>query len=74
MANDSYKAAVYEAKHQLLHLTDGPITGFVVVARAVELARSEGPWRGANDPIANALFEVLDELGMLTPDGLDPGV
>ena len=47
---------------ELTDPTDGPVTPFVAIARAIEIARkNKYPLVGIDDPIANALYEVLTE-------------
>ena len=60
----AYHSAVEAIKEELTVPNDGPVTPFVVMARAVRLART-GRYpniQGVHDDvIANALFEVLGE-------------
>lgn len=46
-----------EIKDELLHQTDGTVTSFVVMFRAIELASSN---KYNNSDIANVLYEVLE--------------
>jgi hypothetical protein len=49
-------------KNELLDQTDGPVTPFVVIARAIEISRkNKYPLVGIDDSIANALYEVLTD-------------
>jgi hypothetical protein len=59
---NTYEAAKEEALDYILDTCDGPVTPFVVMARAVELARKAGPHQGCDDPVANALDEALGTL------------
>jgi len=51
-----------EIVKELLDQTDGPVTPFIAIARAIEIARkNKYPLVGVNDPITNALYEVLQK-------------
>lgn len=60
-----------EAQRKIACATDGPVTVFVAISRAITLAREEGPrdLRGPfyTDPIAEALNDLLP---YLTGDGI----
>jgi hypothetical protein len=60
---ETYGGAKARALRVLLSGNDGPVTAFVVMARAVRLARAAGPFDGVDDPIANALDEALAAIG-----------
>ena len=65
MANTFYanKSQGYIANH-LSCRSDGPVTTFVLIARATEVV-SQG---GDPDVVANALYEELKELGAIKGD------
>lgn len=55
-----YETSKAHAYSDITDRTDGPVTVFVAIARAVELARKgRYPVVGIDDPIANALAEFL---------------
>ncbi len=56
---------IINARAELSHTTDGPITRFVLIARACELA-AKG--EVAHDVVANALYEELAERGLMAFD------
>ncbi len=49
-----------EVKREIFHRTDGPVTEFVAISRAIDLVKMNEDWD--NETIANALSEGLDEL------------
>lgn len=53
----------YEAERRISHLCDGPITVFVMISRAVELAAK---YPADRETIANALYDLLGNYGCLT--------
>jgi hypothetical protein len=55
---------IASAQHELEHGSDGPITSFVLIARATRLAAS-GKF-GASE-VANALAQALEEYGYTKP-------
>ena len=58
----NYSELQIQAINAIEHTTDGPCTDFVLIARAIKLAREQGdrfPIVGIDDPIANALFMCL---------------
>lgn len=56
----NFTAQLNKAKADIAHTTDGPVDQFVMIARAIELARNnEYKPVGVDCPIANALFELL---------------
>lgn len=67
----AYQAQENEAYEHLFHGCDGPITQFVLMARAVKLARKQGEPPPGDDPIANALFRALSEVA--PDDSIDTG-
>lgn len=57
----SFTVELKKAKADIAHTTDGPVDQFVMIARAIELARNnQYKPIGVDCPIANALFELLD--------------
>lgn len=51
---------IQDIKANIAHTTDGPVDLFVIIARAIELARVGAyPKEGLDDPIANALYELV---------------
>lgn len=57
-----FDSMVAEATEDLLYEHDGPVTDFVIMARAVRAARSgKFPKVGVNDPVAEALYNVMAE-------------
>lgn len=65
MAERARFAREQKVQHELAHETDGPVTGFVLIARAARLAA-----KGEVDPseVANALHGLLRERGLLNDD------
>lgn len=57
----AYERLEAEAYRKINSTADGPVTQFVRVSRALELARDAGPIVGADDPIANALYRAIGE-------------
>ena len=57
----------------LLAAHDGPVTPYVVMARAIRLARAAGPVAGAQDDLVDALDEALRAVGVDTSDDVDHG-
>jgi hypothetical protein len=56
----AYETSKKHAYDFIADRTDGPVTAFVAMSRAVELARTgKCPVVGIDDPIANALVEFL---------------
>lgn len=55
----TYKQVYAECLRKICNRTDGPLTSFVAIARAINLAREAGPYGGSDDPIANALDVAL---------------
>lgn len=58
--------AIESVKRQLDHGCDGPITSFVLIARATALAASG---KVPSETVANALYECLDEFHWLVGEG-----
>lgn len=57
----SFTAELKKAKADIGHTTDGPVDQFVMIARAIELARNnQYKPVGVDCPIANALCELLE--------------
>lgn len=56
----AYEDACTRVRSEIAHQTDGPVTQFVAIGRAIDLARA-GHFHvpGIDDPIANVLFEIL---------------
>lgn len=52
--------AIELAKKELNHCCDGPITAFVLIGRATELAKTVH-----SEVVANALYELLNEYGFM---------
>ncbi len=50
-----------EALSKITNPHDGPVTRFVMVARAIRLARQTGTTTVGADPIAEALDEALEQ-------------
>ena len=57
--NEDYPREYQAACQELQHECDGPLTAFVVIARAIRLARAGRFQHPGDDPIANALFDSL---------------
>jgi hypothetical protein len=57
-------AQIQAARNDIAHRCDGPITGFVLICRALEAAAA-----GTHDPesMANALHIELEQRGYLRP-------
>jgi hypothetical protein len=56
----AYETSKTDAYSFITDRTDGPVTAFVAMSRAIELARrGRCPVIGIDDPIANALDEFL---------------
>ena len=58
----NYSELQIHAINAIEHTTDGPCTDFVLIARAIKLAREQGdrfPIVGIDDPIAKARFMCL---------------
>lgn len=56
----NFTTELEKAKADIAHNTDGPVDQFVMIARAIELARTNKYKPvGVDCPIANALFELL---------------
>lgn len=53
------------------HETDGPITSFVLITRAIKLAGAIGPQPDDLEAISNALYEELEERGWIDTDSLE---
>lgn len=53
---------------ELTHGCDGPLTPFVILDRAIRLARTETGKSFSSDTIANALYEALDKYGWIESD------
>ncbi len=64
----SLDAQIEALREEIAHTTDGPVTDFVLVSRACELAA-----RGANpEACANALHEELASRGFLCGGWVQP--
>jgi hypothetical protein len=60
------KMTTMDARETIAHICDGPLTPFVLISRAVELA---GGKQSPDDPVANALYDALKDAGWLR-DGM----
>jgi hypothetical protein len=65
--NPELAQQIARAKHDIDHGCDGPITSFVLIFRATELARS-GKYDA--ETVANALAEALNDYHWLIDDEL----
>jgi hypothetical protein len=64
---DPHTIAVSEARRQIEHTTDGPLTACVLIARALDMAKAGGN----NVVLLDALTDALWDRGMLIePDGV----
>jgi hypothetical protein len=51
------------AQHDITHTIDGPITAFVLISRAIELARNNDKY--STECLSDALWNSLDAWGFL---------
>lgn len=57
---------INQARLQIAHVCDGPLTPFVLIARAMDLAHNlDYDSRMSTDHISEALFDELTERGWL---------
>lgn len=66
------KEMVNEARRDIEYTYDGPVTLFVMIARAARLAASEkntDEWQ-ANNIVAEALYDCLDDAAFIKEHGV----
>lgn len=72
MSYTTFDDCVKMIKKEILYGHDGPVTQFVIINRAIELAKTNrySSDTGANCPISNALSDILKNV-CLDPDPCD---
>ena len=60
-------AEMSRVREEMTHTYDGPVTTFVLIARATFLAAKRGEAEIADRMVANILFEELEAREMLAP-------